>query len=156
MSITFSQYLFAGALATLCVSAAHAALDSDIRSVEADRLHFRAGAPTRVSQAKFAVHTMTLQNGTQVHEYVSTAGKVFGVTWQGRSIPDLRQILGVHYTDFATSTVRNRNGLGHLMVQDNATHPNLIVESHGRLPNFHGRAYLLQAIPAGVTAADIQ
>jgi hypothetical protein len=148
--------LLLGSCMALWASSSQAALDGTVASIEADRARFHAVVPNRVSQAAYSVHTLTLTNNTQVHEYLGTSGKVFAVTWQGRSIPDLRQLLGVHYVTFSSSGARHRNGLGHLVVQDNAQHPNLVVESHGRQPGFHGRAYLLQSLPAGVSLADIR
>ena len=132
----------------------HAALDADQSSIERDRVQLKAAATVHRSLAGFAVHSYTLPGGTEVREYAAS-GKVFAVSWHGPHIPNLHQLLGVHHATFLASPYRQRGGLTHLVVQDSATSPNLVVESHGRQGGFHGRAYLIKAFPAGITPADI-
>ena len=47
---------------------------------------------------------LTDANGTTVREYVSPQGSVFGITWQGRSTPDMNQLLGTYVTNLQTAT----------------------------------------------------
>ena len=50
------------------------------------------------SSDTYTVHEMRASTGTTVREYVSASGKVFGVAWEGPTLPDLRQVLGVYFT----------------------------------------------------------
>lgn len=144
-----------GMVALLAGHPAKAALGGDVGSVEADRLQFQASAQHAV-RLSFSVHSLTMANGTVVREYLAANGAVFAVSWHGRSIPDLKQLLGVHFSTFDASPHRERGGLGHLVVRDAAQNPNLVVESNGRARSFHGRAYLNNALPAGISTNDIE
>lgn len=146
----FTRLALAGALA-LPMFAANATLGSDAASVEGDRAHLQASVQ-RTDKPAYAVHLLTLPSGTLVREYVAPGGSVFGVTWNGPSIPDLKALLGEHFTTFTTSPNRQKGGRGHLVVTDGA----LVVESNGRMRSFHGRAFLTNAIPAGVSANEIE
>ena len=74
---------------TLLVPTAWASLGSDSASVEADRVKMQGTLQSRTSEA-FTVHEIQVATGTAVREYVSPAGKVFAVTWNGPFHPDLR------------------------------------------------------------------
>ena len=151
---TLAALAFAGA-AVLAGHPAKAALGADVGTVETDRQHIHATVQ-RSAHGAFNVHALTMPNGTVVREYVSLAGTVFAVSWHGRVIPDLKQLLGAQFATFSASPHRQRGGLGHLLVQDAAQNPNLVIESNGRAPSFHGRAYLNNSLPAGVTVNDIE
>jgi len=140
-----------GAAAALTALPARATLGESVKTVEQDRQQIRA---TRniTSHPAFAVHELHSAGGALVREYVSPAGVVFGVSWGGPSMPNLRQLLGTHFDTYVSSPNRQRGGHGHLVVRD-AT---LVVESGGHMRSFHGRAYLSDALPAGVAIDDIQ
>jgi hypothetical protein len=105
-----------------------------------------------VSHAAFTVHELSTPSQGVVREYVSPAGRVFAVSWQGPAMPDLSQILGTQYAILGASTHRQSGGRGHLTVNEG----NLVFESSGRMRSFHGRAYLTDALPAGVSSHDIE
>jgi hypothetical protein len=42
-------------------------------------------------------------DGALIREYVSFAGRVFGVSWKGPSLPDLPQLLGSNFAEFQNS-----------------------------------------------------
>jgi hypothetical protein len=89
-----------------------------------------------------------------VREYVA-GGVVFGVAWQGPSIPSLRLLLGVHYQPYIQAVQEQRaqrRGRGPLSVHL----PDLVVESGGHMRAFAGRAYLPAMIPQGVHAEAIR
>ena len=50
-------------------------------------------APSSVNTAYTIIQSL-LDNGTQVQEFVTPAGRVFAVSWRGPVLPDLRSILG--------------------------------------------------------------
>ena len=95
-------------------------------------------------------------NGTVVREYVSSAGKIFAVTWHGPFLPDLRQILGRYSERFSqASQARNNNRpriRGPLLLQE----PGLVVQSGGHMRAYFGRAYIPDQVPQGVNIEEIK
>ncbi len=130
---------------------ARAALGGDAATVEADRQQISASI-RHEPLAAFTVHHLATATGASVREYATPAGRVFGVAWNGPSMPNLRQLLGAHFATFTGSPNRHSNGHSRLVVKDGA----LIVESSGRMRAFHGRAYLSNALPTGVSIDEIQ
>jgi hypothetical protein len=144
------------ALALACnVVAAQASLGGNRTSVELDRIQMKVeqGARLTLSSAGYTVHETTLPAGTLVRQYVSTAGLVFAVTWSGPFKPDLRQLLGPHF-DMMISRQAGHIHAGHPFI--NQQESDLVIESGGHPRSFVGRAYLPNALPAGVTAEKIQ
>lgn len=131
--------------------AAQAALGAGVASVESDRLQVGA-TRLQVAHAAFTVHELNTPGGGVVREYVSPAGVVFGISWHGPAMPNLRQVLGGQYPVLIGSTHRQAGGRGHLAVTEGP----LVFESNGRMRSFHGRAFLSTALPAGVSTNDIQ
>jgi Protein of unknown function (DUF2844) len=144
---------FLSTVLALCIvgAAAHAALGDDVASVEADRVHMKASLRV-VPATLFTVHEIAAPSGTVVKEFVSPAGKVFAVAWNGPFMPDLRQTLGRYFNVYQTGprsrTMRRR------LVQVNAS--DLVVVSGGRPRAFVGQAYVPSLMPAGVTAEQIK
>jgi len=130
--------------------AAHATLGQNVSTVDSDQLRLHAVAHTANTQSAYTVHLMTLPSGTQVREYVAPNGIVFGVAWEGPTLPDLKSMLGVSF-DTYVAAVATRRGTP-LAVSGN----NLVVYSGGHLRAFSGHAYLPQAVPAGVDVGVIQ
>jgi hypothetical protein len=87
-----------------------------------------------------------------IREYVTPAGKVFGVSWTGPTIPDLTQLLGTYNTEFQTAVHAKRGRRDSAAVHN----PDLVVESSGHMRSFHGRAYLNSMLPGGVTEDVVQ
>lgn len=135
----------------LAGAAAQATLGGATASIETDRQ--QVGAQTvREAHPAFAVHILTTADGGTVREYVSPAGVVFAVSWNGPAKPDLRQLLGVHFDTLGRSQNRHAPDHRHLAIHEG----NIVFESQGRMRAFRGRAYLTDALPAGVTANDIE
>lgn len=134
--------------------AALAELGGDATSVLADQAHMKANLKTTQAEA-YTVHEIQAPSGTVVREYVSAAGKVFGVAWKGPFLPDLHQILGASFTPFTEAVQaqkRQRTGHGPVLVQQDA----LVVKSAGHARNFFGKAYLPELLPQGVSAEEIR
>src|SRR5690349_6974879 len=92
MAMTF----MCAAVALLLPLGAWAALGGDVSSVESDTA--QSGGTVRIlKMTTHSVHEIRTASGVTVREYVSPAGKVFGVAWQGHTNPDLRQVLGTYY-----------------------------------------------------------
>src|SRR2546427_10377414 len=77
-----------------------AALGSSVESVAADQINFRAAKRAVVEMREYTVHEISRDDGTLIREYVTPAGKVFGVSWTGPVIPDLSQLLGSDHAEF--------------------------------------------------------
>ncbi len=138
-------------VAFACVAPwAHAALGDTVQSVAADRMKLHAAAAQNRTAAGYTVQEMTLPSGTVVREFVSAAGTVFGVAWQGPVPPDLQQLLGKYFPDFVAAP-RGPHGRGYARTEQGS----LVVENTGHTGAMHGHAYLSDGLPAGVDPADI-
>jgi hypothetical protein len=127
-----------------------AALGDDVATVDADRAHLRSAL--RVERgARYDTHELAAPTGTIVREYVSPAGRVFAVAWEGPWPPDMRQLLGSSFDRFSARLAAHRRGRGPLVVDE----PDLVVVWSGHPRAFHGRAYLRSLVPADVDAATI-
>ncbi|MEQ5841129.1 hypothetical protein BWP39_13285 [Paraburkholderia acidicola] len=104
----------------------------------------------------YTVNTTTLTGGTVVREYVGSNGSVFAIAWQGPQIPGLATLLGTYFPGYVQSLNETRatrgTGFGAASVQRS----DLVVQSGGHMGAFAGRAWLPPALPAGVSANDIQ
>jgi hypothetical protein len=105
-----------------------------------------------VERQEYTVHEISADDGTVIREYVSPAGKVFGVSWTGPTIPDLTQLLGTYNTEFQTAVHATRGRRNSAAVHN----PDLVVESSGHMRSFRGRAYLHTMLPSGVTQDVVQ
>jgi uncharacterized protein DUF2844 len=146
----------AGALAIVLQSApAFATLGGPVSSVQDDQVRLQ-GAIMRVTpRDAFTVHEMRAPAGTMIREYVSPSGTVFGVAWDGPTIPDLRQVLGEYFTPYVTAaqSAKTRHaGRGPVRIEE----PTFVVEQTGHPRAFAGRAYLPRLIPAGIRAEAIR
>jgi hypothetical protein len=134
----------------LAAPAAHAGLGQRVDAAAADATHLSAIAHASSVQAAYTVHTMTLPSGTVVREFARTDGIVFGVAWEGPTLPDLRATLGAAFDRFKAASPSR--GQGPLAVSAD----DLVVYSAGHLRAFSGHAYLPHAFPAGVDAGVVR
>lgn len=129
---------------------AFAALGGDATSIQADQVHMRAQRRV-IQNAAYTVHEMQTESTTVVREFVSPQGKVFGITWQGPTRPDLQQMLGNYYSEFAAARpMRRVHGPVTIRTQ------NLIIQSGGHMRALTGRAYVPAMVPADVRLEDIK
>lgn len=131
-----------------------ASLGGDTSSVRADQEKMQGTLRTS-SGDSYTLHEIQTSAGVAVKEYVSPSGKVFAVSWQGPFHPDLRQLLGAYFEEYAQAIQEQREqrrGHGPLLIQ----HAGLVVQVSGHLRAFVGRAYVPQQVPAGVRAEDIR
>lgn len=131
--------------------AALAALGGDVASVEADRAHMKAQRRVFAIQ-RFSVQEMQTSYGTTVREYVSPAGKVFAVAWEGPHMPDLQQLFGDYFAAYQDAAKATRKGRGPLSIEQ----PGLVVHSGGRARGYAGRAYVPQLVPQDVSLDEIK
>lgn len=127
-----------------------AELGGDVSTIQADQVRMK-GALRITRSTAYDIHEVQTSSGTTVREYVSPAGKVFAVSWQGPWLPDLQQLLGPYFADY-TAAQNHRQSRGPLRIHQS----NLVVQSSGHMRSFIGRAYIPDMMPAGVRAEDIQ
>lgn len=142
--------LFSLVLATFPFASALAGLGGAASSVDADRASLK-GTLRVTSAATFSVHEITTEGGLQVHEYLTHGGKVFAVSWRGPGIPDLRQLLGSYYGEFARAASAPNYNLHHLSVKT----PNVVVQSSGHTRSFFGRGWVPSLLPEGFSVDQI-
>ena len=133
---------------------AWAALGGDLSTVQADQVHMRGSLRTTVAAA-YTIQEIQSTSGVVVREYVSSAGKVFAIAWQGPWPPDMRQLLGSYFDPYIQAA-RARSGPGMarrpLMIEQ----PGLVVQVGGHPRSFVGRAYIPEQLPSNVTAEEIR
>jgi hypothetical protein len=128
-----------------------AVLGGSAESVVADQVRLEAKRSV-VENREYTVHEISRDDGTMIREYVTPAGKVFGVSWTGPTIPDLSQLLGSYNTEYQ-DTLRTKPGRRRSAVVRN---PDLVVESSGHMRAFYGRAYLKSLLPNGVPQETVK
>ena len=128
---------------------AYATLGGDVASVRADQQQLKASLRT-IAVGRYTLFEIQTASGTVVREYASASGTVFAVTWEGPSLPDLRQILGGYFSQVEASS--NETAATGPRVIDR---PDLIFYSGGRVRAFHGKAAVPGLIPQGVSLEDI-
>jgi len=102
-------------------------------------------------RSTYSMRALRLASGTELREYVAPSGVIFAIAWSGPTLPDLQTYLGSHFSEFQAAA-RDVKRRGPLYVHAGQ----LVVENSGHMRDFHGRAYLEDALPAATTAAVIQ
>jgi len=133
-------------------SPALAALGGTLDSIQSAHVN----VPVNVNQAgAYSVYEMQLPTGTALREYVSPAGRVFGVAWQGPFVPDLRLLLGSYFEQYSRLAKARRAmyvGRHPLDIRE----PGLVVQTAGHMRAYWGRAYDPGLLPPGVGADEIR
>lgn len=133
---------------------ARAELGGDIRTVENDRIQMKAALQTRQAGA-FAIHEIKTPTGSTVREYISPQGKVFGVSWQGPTMPDLKQLLGSYYAQ-ASQALKEQRAKRVIRGPINIQQPGFVFQQSGHMRSYFGRAYVPGMMPQGVGPEAVQ
>jgi len=131
-----------------------ASLGGNVTSVQEDQAKMQATMRS-TSGSSYTVHEMQTPTGVAVKEYISPAGNVFAVTWQGPFHPDLRQLLGAYFDQYVQAVQAQqaqRRGHGPVLIEQ----AGLVVQISGHLRAFRGSAYVPQMMPAGVRAEELR
>jgi Protein of unknown function (DUF2844) len=139
------------AVVVLGVAPAWAVLGESVRSVQSDQQRLR-GQLLAVARQGYSLHQITAADGNIVREYVSQEGTVFGVSWQGRTMPDLRHLLGSYYSELLQNAQSPHRRRGPLVVRTD----HAVLQSGGHVRAFRGRAYVPSLIPNTLTQAVVQ
>ena len=113
------------------------------------------GTLRTTSNDSYNIHEIQTPSGVVVREYVSRSGNVFGVAWQGRSHPDLHQVLGAYYDQYVQAVQAQRaqrHGHGPVLIEQ----PGLVVQMGGHMGALTGRAYIPQGLPVGMRREEIR
>jgi hypothetical protein len=142
----------------LCSAAAStlpgwAELGGSVESIAADQAKFQAKRQI-TERPGYTIHEISQADGRVIREYVTPAGKVFGVSWSGPAIPDLSQLLGSYQAEFRNALLAQPKSFGRrTAVVHNS---DLIVETGGHMRAFQGRAYLNSMLPSGVSPETVK
>jgi hypothetical protein len=98
----------------------------------------------------YQAHELTSAHGPTVREYVSPQGTVFGVTWQGTSVPDMNQLLGPYFNRLQNATpeetrIQRRRGI-------TVTTKDFVYSNFCHMRACTGRAYVPSLLPSNVSA----
>lgn len=133
---------------------AQATLGESADSITSDRKALSA-----VQGAKSFVNGYTIQeiesDSIIIREYVSSAGIVFGIAWNGLIHPDLTPLLGSYAAEYQEAQQQTPRRPGHRPYQVVETN-RVIVEKWGHMRNLQGRAYAPALIPLGVSIDEIK
>src|SRR5512139_3000936 len=132
---------------------AYATLGESADSIERDRKAFSVVRSVATVRKNYTVHEIQADSNF-VREYVSAAGVVFGIAWNGRTYPDLSVLLGSYSGEYHESFRQTKRNPGrrYLKVKTNR----LVVEKWGHMRNLQGRAYDPTLVPAGVGIDEIR
>ncbi len=130
---------------------ARATLGEDAASVRADGAQINA-TPQMNAVASYTQFEMQTPSGTIVREYVSPAGRVFAIAWNGPLLPDLRQLLGSYFARYLSASDSDVVGTGPRAI----TQPGFVIQAGGHMRAFFGMAFVPELVPAGVDLADIR
>jgi Protein of unknown function (DUF2844) len=133
----------------MAATPAWATLGQSEASVTSDQLQMKSEHRVQNLQ-NYKVHELTTANGAIVREYVSPQGSVFGVSWQGRSAPDMNQLLGTYVNDLQTATaeqtkIQPRRGIS-VKTKD------FVYSNFCRMRICSGSAYVPSLMPSNVSA----
>jgi Protein of unknown function (DUF2844) len=120
-------------------------------SVQTDATRSLAAIKSSQEREGYRVHEIALASGTLMREFVGPEGKVFAVAWHGPTRPDLRQALGQYFGAFASAPRSRLSDRRHVQIRQG----DVVVEGGGHMRALSGRAYLLSAIPSGVSLGDL-
>ena len=120
-------------------------------TVQTDVSRSLASIKSTQEREGYRVHEIQLPSGTVMREFVGGDGKVFAVTWQGPTRPDLRQALGRHFDAFVSAPRAKFADRRHVQVRQG----DLVVQAGGHMGALAGRAYLASAVPGGVNIGDL-
>jgi hypothetical protein len=140
-----------GWLAFAAALPAQASLGGTEATVLADQTQTQSTLRT-LHNEKFTMHELAVASGTTVREYVAPTGVVFAIAWQGPTMPDLRQLLGTHFAQYADAVAARRPVRGPVSIQL----PGLVVQSGGRMRAFVGKAYVPESLPQGVSPDEVR
>jgi hypothetical protein len=133
-------------------SRAAAGLGERADAIAADRKVLAAEPRGAVAHERFTVERME-SPANEVREYVSPSGVVFAVAWDGVSHPDLSALLASYAPEYRQALERSRTKTRRAR---RVRGERVVVETWGHMRSLHGRAFVPDLIPPGVSVDAIR
>ncbi len=130
-----------------------AALGQSVESVESDRQSLSAVRGAMTAHRDYTVHEIKTESAV-VREYVSPAGIVFAIAWDGLVHPDLTRLLGTYAGEYQEALRQTPQTKGRRQLQVRTSR--VVVEKWGHIRDMKGRAYAPDLVPAGVSIDAIK
>jgi hypothetical protein len=130
---------------------AFAGLGDDVSSIQADQIRMKGTTRELRNELKYSVKEIQMPSGTLVREYVGANGVIFGVAWNGPTMPDLHQLMGQYTANKSTARTGPINHRHYEFQQDD-----WVVHSNGQMRAYSGNSYVLHLLPQGVTPQEIK
>jgi hypothetical protein len=145
--------IFWGVLVVLLVGTvpSWAVLGQYENSVTTDQQRMRAQLRETTRQG-YSIKQLSTPDGKTIREYVSPAGLVFGIAWQGPIMPDLRQLLGSYFAQLQQGAQSRKRRRGSLVIRTK----NFVLVSGGHMRSFRGMVYAPDLLPSGVPAEVVR
>ncbi len=140
------------AAALAAAARAEAGLGEGMEAIARDRKVLEAEPRGSVSKEGYTIERMA-SVAHEVREFVSPAGLVFAVAWDGISHPDLGTLLGAYAAEYRDAAARP-HGKGRRRRLVRADH--VVVETWGHMRSLHGRAWVPALVPPGVSLDGIR
>ena len=138
----------------LAPASAHAELGGSTASVQADGAHIGTRIAT-VAKGSYSRHDITRANGGVVREFTNAKGQVFAITWSGPGKPDLRTLLGRHFTALQGSSGTIGRTMHSLRRPLQVSQPDLQIQTSGHMGWFSGVAFIPSLAPSGYSTSDL-
>lgn len=133
---------------------AQATLGERQESVDNDQQKMQAKRNNSLNRDGYTIHEIE-SGSTTIRQYESNQSRIiFGVAWNGRRHPNLKNLLGSYHDEFYGASRNKARKLGSRSrsVRTN----NIAVETWGHMGSLKGRAYIINLIPIGVTPNEIE
>jgi len=130
-----------------------AALGESVDSVESDRESLTAVRGAMTAHRDYTVHEIKTES-TVVREYVSPAGIIFAIAWNGLVHPDLTELLGSYAGEYQDALLQTQREQGRRQLQVKTNR--VVVQKWGHIRDLKGRAYAPDLIPPGVSIDAIK
>jgi len=152
--ILYVLVLFLGlSTGVLAPRQALATLGEPATSVESDSKVLSARQRTTTTRTAYTVQEVVSDANT-VREYITPAGIVFAIAWNGLTHPDLAPLLGSYVGEYRQALRQTPRKPGRRSHQVRAN--GVVVEKWGHMRNLQGRAYAPALIPPGVSVDEIK
>lgn len=142
------------ALGVCVAGASQAGLGEPADSVARDHAALQGIERRATPMATFDLHEVTTAHGARVRHYVSPQGTVFATTWSGPALPDLKIVLGAHYSQYVAGVQVQVHRTNHHVFS--MTTEDLVLRVVKLPRGLAGAAYVPALLPAGTSVRDIR
>ncbi len=139
-------------LGLIAAQAAWAGLGEPMERVAADHAALGGQGLLVTPTRRYDIREITGVDGTRIREFTQGAGPVFAVAFSGRSIPDLKVLLGARYAAYLAETAKPRSNHHSLAIDT----PELVLRIVMLPRGFVGTAHVPALVPNGVPPTDLR